>query len=100
MPIRPACELSMDEAKTALDWAADVAVRSEQPVTFLGLSGMANLPRYCRARCQFDHPGSVVVVPDLVMAELMAQGWEDTPTKMLTRGDGATVWLYKVNGST
>lgn len=98
MPIRPTCELTRAEAHPGLAWAADLATESGQPVAFLGLYGPLNQPKYCRGRCVADHAGSVLVIPDVVMIEMQANGWAEAKTEMLTRPDGAAVWLYKVCG--
>lgn len=74
--------------------AADIAIQHDDTVTVLGLvPGAAVL---CRHSCRFHHPGSVVVIPDVVLVELMANGFDDTATTGLQRADGRTVHLFRV----
>lgn len=74
---------------------ADRALASGEPVTLLGSAfGDAVC---CRQRCRFEHPGSVVIVPDVALIELISNGFSDQPTLTLRNQDQRCVYLYRVS---
>lgn len=74
-------------------FAADIATRTQEPITILGASpGAAVL---CRMDCQFTHPDSVILIPDVVLIELVANGFDEVPTAVLKRSDGRSVHAYR-----
>lgn len=75
--------------------AAGVALAAEETVTITGAVPGAAV--FCRMSCQFRHPGSVVLIPDLVLAELIANGFDETPTAVLKLADGRSVHAYRTD---
>lgn len=79
--------------------AADLALDGDKPVTLVGAAPVGELwiGAYCYHACQFTHLGSTVVIPDLVITELAANGGDMPLTDRLRDPKtGRSVWIYKV----
>lgn len=74
---------------------ADHAMASGESVTLLG-SAFGDVV-CCRQRCRYRHPGSVVLIPDVVLIELVSNGFSDQPTLTLRNQDQRCVYLYRVS---
>lgn len=90
----PAMDLPPEIFKVAVEYASNVALAFNRVVTLLG--GDHAGAYYCRHTCQYDHPGGVVVVPDVVVLELQAHGNGPTPSEMIKRVDGRSSMLYRI----
>lgn len=85
-------ELVSDVARLALDW--------EDTVTLVGTArvGESLLGHLCHTVCRYHHPGSIVVIPDTVMMELHANGWDELPTVIVKLSE-RSVYCYRIASS-
>jgi hypothetical protein len=74
---------------------ANLAVATQETVTLLGVAPSAAI--LCRMPCQFSHADSVILIPGMVLVELVANGFDETPTAVLKRSDGHSVHAYRID---
>jgi hypothetical protein len=77
-------------------YSAGIAVMTGEPVTIRGTTTRGVY--YCRELCQFDHAGSVVVLPDVMLIELVANGAAIPDTQTIELAEGRTAFMYAVTG--
>lgn len=86
----------------ACDWVMrkgmDVALESETQVIVIGIM-INGLPALCIDGCARDTPGAVLLVPDVLALEAVANGYR-ADSSTLAREDGRSVMVFKIrNGA-
>jgi hypothetical protein len=74
--------------------AASVALWTDDPVSILGHIG--GIAQYCRGECDRDHSGSVVLLPDVMLMELVANGHAVPETQKINGREGRAAYLFAV----
>lgn len=87
-------ELPAETRQWAIERGADAALAEGRVTVVVGIFG--EHLKVCTAGCCLDLPGSVVVVPDVVVAELAANsdGASFGDPWRLHRADGREVYVY------
>jgi hypothetical protein len=79
---------------------ADLALASGEPVTVLGVYLTA--PVLCQEPCHLHHPDSIVIMPDVMLVELFANGQlfeGDVTVQVIRRSDSRSVRIYRTAGT-
>jgi hypothetical protein len=83
--------------------AAAVAVHCDDCVTIVGAvprvggAGREWTHLLCRRACRFEHPGSVVAVPDTLIIEMCAGDDGEIPETVIEPVHGGrSAWLYRL----
>jgi hypothetical protein len=74
--------------------AASVALWTDDPVSILGQVG--GITQYCRGECDRSHEGSLVLIPDVTLLELQANGHVVPVTQKINGRDGRAAYLFAV----
>jgi len=90
----PALDVPQEVMGPIVKRVADTAVESGDTITIKGCLGVATL--FCRGCCRYGHIGSIVVIPDTVMLELIANGYPEVGTARIERSDGRSAHVYGV----
>ena len=94
----PAVNLRGDQLAYAYRCAADVALSGNRAAVILGI-GPRGL-EVCDDRCCIDRPGALIVVPDVLIAEGIANGHPDPPKgPVLQRADGRTAHVFRARSA-
>jgi hypothetical protein len=88
---------AVDLPEKWLDWAirqsTDVALRLGRRVILIGVMWDGQLA-LCTCGCAMGTPGSAVLIPDLLVLEGLANGY-NTSSSVFTRDDGRSVLIFK-----
>lgn len=87
-----------DLPSDACDWVMrkgmDIALETGQQVIVIGIM-LSGLPALCVDGCARNTPGAVLLVPDLMALEAVANGHK-ADSSTLTRADGRSVMVFKI----
>lgn len=94
----PVMSLSEAVFTVLIEHAAKFVMRFDTAVAVLGACEYGAV--YCWRPCWAKHPGVVLAIPDLMVAQLAANNLADVSPMRLERGDGRSVHLYRTREHT
>jgi hypothetical protein len=89
-----AVELSRDVLRRLVVHAGQLAMLHQEVVAIRGCSDL--VVSFCRAPCRYSHHGSVLVIPDLAVAEIFANGGSLDQLQWIAGVDGRSVAICAV----
>lgn len=89
----PVLDLPPPTFKVLCAHAAELVMRYDTAIAILGFAESGGV--FCWRPCWARHPGAVLALPDLMVAQLAANGLGDTSQVRLQRNDGRSVHLYR-----
>jgi hypothetical protein len=90
----PADRLTGELLPWALEQAADTALAANTSAVVIGI--IDDVLAICTDGCCFNRPDALVVVPDVLVIELTANGYPDLPAgPIFARNDGRRVHVFR-----
>jgi hypothetical protein len=99
----PATELPSELLRIIVAPVAARAMIFDEVITILGaVTNWSSYPtgHFCRLACRYTHPGSIIVLPDTTVVELVANGGTPEAMRYIPLGEGRSVGLWPMTFDT